>query len=62
MLDYWTDLHNEDLMPCGFMDYWVKMNGSIPYSGMKPNLQPPKGRQNKIKSLRKIFTSEVKIS
>ena len=23
-LDYWTELDNEDLMPCGFMEYWLK--------------------------------------
>lgn len=32
MYDYWTDLNNEDLLPCGFMNYWKAKTGSKSYS------------------------------
>jgi hypothetical protein len=40
--DYWTELESEDLMPCGFMEYWLIKAGEVDYKGMKPELSTPK--------------------
>jgi hypothetical protein len=42
LTDYWTELESEDLMPCGFMEYWLLKSGQVDYKGMKPELSTPK--------------------